>query len=263
MNTEHKIGLPPVTGDTATGAAKETSEITLYSAWYCPFAQRTWATLEYLGIPYEYRETDPYHKSLEWLDVSRGTGQVPVLEIPVQKGAPFRVPGSIRSLEYLDDAQDDGINLFTSGASNRADVRYWLDIQGTAIIPYFYRFLKADQDSLQADQARDQMLTGLQLFVEAMASEGPYFTGNTPSAVDFAFAPFALRIELLLAHYKDFVLPTTGEPWARYATWWACIKVHPAFQNTMPEHETYDARLIEFYLPYSKGCGQEDVTKLA
>ncbi len=81
--------------------------------------------------------------------------------------------------------------------------------------------------------------------------------------VDFAFAPFALRIELILGHYKDFTLPTTGETWARYATWWAAMKTHPALLSTMPEPETYEARLIEFYLPYSKGGGQEDVTNVA
>jgi glutathione S-transferase len=101
------------------------------------------------------------------------------------------------------------------------------------------------------------------MFAGAMSSHGPYFTGDTPTVVDFALAPFALRIELLLKHYKDFVLPKTGDPWARYATWWAAIKAHPAFLNTMPEPETYDARLIEFYLPYSKGGGQKDVTNLA
>ena len=57
---------------------------------------------------------------------------------------------------------------YTSGASNRADARYWLDVQKSDIIPYFYRFLKADRDSSEADQAKEQMLAGLQLFAEAI-----------------------------------------------------------------------------------------------
>lgn len=263
MNAEPNFETPKVSGTATSSSARDASKVTLYSAWYCPFAQRTWAALEYLEIPYEYRETDPYHKSPEWMDVSRGTGQVPVLGISAENGALSHVPGSLRSLEYLDDAQEDGKALFTTGASARADARYWLDIQGVAIVPYFYRFLKADRDSLEADQARDELLKGLKMFAEAMPSHGPYFTGDTPTVVDFALAPFALRIELLLKHYKELDLPTTGESWARYAVWWAAIKAHPAFLNTMPELETYDARLIEFYLPYSKGGGQKDVTKLA
>lgn len=238
-------------------------KLTLYSAWYCPFAQRTWATLEHLEIPYDYHETDPYNKPQEWMDISRGTGQVPVLEIPSHEGAPFRVPDSLRSMEYLEDVQNEGTERYAIGASNRADARYWLDVQKSDIIPYFYRFLKADRDSSQADQAKEQMLAGLLLFAEAMPSEGPYFTGSAPNVVDFAFAPFALRIELLLEHYKGFTLPTSGESWARYATWWAAMKTHPAFLSTMPKPETYEVRLIEFYLPYSQGGGQEDVTNLS
>lgn len=197
------------------------------------------------------------------MDVSRRIGQVPVLEIPAERGAPVRVPGSLRSLEYLDDVQKDGKALFTYNASIRADARYWLDVQNASIVPYFYRFLKADRDSIEADQARDEMLKGLQLLADGMSEDGPYFHGDTPTVVDFSFAPFALRIALLLKHYKGFVLPRAGETWSRYATWWAAIQSHPAFVSTMPDPETYEARLIAFYLPYSQGGGQQDVTHIA
>lgn len=263
MNIDHKVGSPAASDSTAMDTTNKIDDVTLHSAWYCPFAQRTWATLEHLGIPYKYRETDPYHKSPEWMEISRGTGQVPVIEISVNDGAPFRVPGSLRSLEYLEDVQDESIELFSANPSNRAEARYWSDFQGANIIPYFYRFLKADRDSMIADEAKGKMLIGLQTFAEAMSSDGAYFTGDAPSLVDFAFAPFALRIDLILGYYKDFTLPTTGETWTRYATWWAAMKRHPAMLSTMPEPETYKARLIEFYLPYSKGGGQEDVTNVA
>ena len=36
----------------------------------------------------------------------------------------------------------------------------------------------------------------------------------------------------------------------------------PSVLNTMPDPETYFERLTEFYLPYSQGGGQEDVTKI-
>lgn len=164
---------------------------------------------------------------------------MPVLEISSHEGAPFRVPDSLRSMEYLED------------------------VQKSDIIPRFYRFLKTDRNSSQADQAKEQMLAGLLLFAEAMPSEGPYFTGSALNIVDFAFAPFALHIELLLEQYKGFTLPTSGESWARYATWWAAMKTHPAFLSTIPGPETYEVSLIEFYLPYSQGGGQEDVTSLS
>jgi glutathione S-transferase len=238
-------------------------QITFFSAWYCPFAQRTWATLEHLGIPYDYLEVDPYHKSPEWLEISRGTGQVPVLEVRNIGERLARFPDSLRTMEYLSDTQTIDHQLLPSDAIDRARARFWLDHQGNAILPFFYRFLKASTGSENANEARDQMLSGLLKLIQGMDQTGPYFMGRKPGMVDFAFAPFALRIEHLLSHYRKFSLPTEGAAWERYHIWFQAISTHPAFQKTMPDHDTYLARLTEFYLPYSLGGGQDDVTKIA
>lgn len=234
--------------------------VNFYSAWYCPFAQRTWAALEHLGIPYKYLETDPYHKSAEWLEISRGMGQVPVLEFRKQAGKPTRITDSLRTLESLDDTQAMSHRLFPENPLDRAEARFWLDHQGKSIIPYFYRYLKANVGSESANEAKEQMLSGLLQLAEGMNSNEPYFMGQDIGIVDFAFAPFALRIELLLSHYKDFSLPTEGEAWVRYGVWWQSIKSHPALLKTMRPSNAYLIRLIEFYLPYSQGGGQDNVT---
>jgi glutathione S-transferase len=233
----------------------------LFSAWYCPFAQRTWMALEEARLPYDYIEFDPYNKTREWLSISRGTGQVPVLEIRTQDTL-VRIPDSVRTIEFLNDVGTD-FKPMGKTEMERSEQRYQIDNLSKILIPYFYRFLKAEQDSQQAQHAKTQMLAGLRSFVAAMSSNGPFFGGDTLSGVDIAFAPFALRIELLLGHYKGFSLPKSGEAWERYATWWAAVKACPSFQSTMPEPETYEARLIEFYIPYSKGGGQSDVTLIA
>ena len=238
-------------------------KITLYSAWYCPFAQRTWATLEYLGLPYVYVETDPYDKTDHWLEISRGTGQVPVLEIQIPDQATTRIPDSLRTLEYLDDAHSTGGTLYGTSTVERAETRFWLDQQSKEIIPYFYQFLKAGNGSAAADQARERMVAGLETFAQALSPSGPFFFGNQPGALDFAFAPFAYRIELLLAHYKGFELPRSGEIWPRYQAWLQAMKTHSSFTATMPQSENYETQLLEFYLPYSQGGGQKDVTQAA
>ena len=51
----------------------------LYSAWYCPFAQRAWMALEHKGIDFDYVEVDPYDKTEWWLAASRGSAMVPVI----------------------------------------------------------------------------------------------------------------------------------------------------------------------------------------
>ena len=238
------------------------TKIKIYSAWYCPFAQRTWTALEHLGLPYDYAETDPYDKTAQWLKVSRGAGQVPVLEVRHPDETIVYIPDSIRTLEYLGDISISGRRLWPSTPLARAEARFWLDHQRRAIIPYFYRFLKAERSSPIESEARDQMLAGLLELTEAMTQEGTYFLGDRPGMIDLAFAPFALRIESLFSHYKAFQLPQSGDSWARYQTWWRAMKSYAPFTRTMPNRETYDARLLEFYLPYSQGRGQQDVTEV-
>lgn len=237
--------------------------ITFHSAWYCPFAQRTWATLEYLQIPYNYNEVDPYNKTDMWLYQSRGAGQVPVLNIRDQGQVELRIPDSLRTMEYLDEIATSDNKLYPESGAARAETRFWLDQQGREIIPYFYRFLKADTASDAENAARDTMVQGLMALTGAMSDTGPYFFGANPGVVDFAFAPFALRIAMLLPHYKGFELPKIGKNWARFWVWFTAIRSHPAFVSTIPQPKTYEARLNEFYHSYSQGGGQQDVTKVA
>ena len=80
--------------------------------------------------------------------------------------------------------------------------------------------------------------------------------------MDIALAPFALRIDLLLAFYREFELPVEGEIWLRYQRWYASILEQPAFNATAYDQPDYRNRLVEFYLPYSQGEGQKDVTQV-
>jgi len=237
--------------------------INFYSAWYCPFAQRTWAALEYLGIPYEYKETDPYDKTEQWLQISRGRGQVPVLQVTKGDRTEALIPDSIRTIEYLDEIADAGLILFPDDAIARSEVRFWLDHQGREIVPQLYRFLKAENGSAAAYEAKAALIAGLKALTKAMSSTGPYFFRDGPGVIDFTLAPFALRIEILLSHYKEFNFEALGDAWPRVEAWFKAVKSHPAFIATIPEPETYEARLIEFYLPYSQGGGQKDVTLAA
>ena len=234
-------------------------DITFYSAWYCPFAQRAWIALEHLGLPYTYVETDPYHKSSHWMLVSRDTGQVPVLQVDIPFQSPSQIPGSLRILEYLDDARG---GLFPESALDRVEARFWLGHQGANIVPQFYRFLKA-QTASDAEKAKADMLAGLATFTGAMSETGPFFFGPAPGVVDFALAPFAYRIETLLPHYKDFQLPRRGAGWPRYWKWSQAVQGLASFHATMPRRDSYDARLLAFYRPYSLGGGQKDVTEAA
>ena len=78
--------------------------VTLYAAWYCPFAQRAWMGLLHKGLAFQYIEVDPYRESQWWLDISRGRAKVPVVVTPAgANGRPATVIDSTRVLEYLED----------------------------------------------------------------------------------------------------------------------------------------------------------------
>ena len=177
----------------------------LYSAWYCPFAQRTWMALEYKGLDYDYIEVDPYHQSDWWLEVSRGASLVPVVVQPNEDGSETTIVESNRTLEYLEDFSAEPNPIFDGHPNARAEQKYWMDHIDNRIMPFFYRYLKDPQEESKAS-----MIEGLEAFIGAMDDNGPYFTGDRISAVDIAFMPFAYRIVHLLGHYRNVTLPTEG-----------------------------------------------------
>ena len=52
----------------------------LHSAWFCPFAQRTWIALVHKKVDFVYKEQDLRNKSPELLTINP-RGLVPALEI--------------------------------------------------------------------------------------------------------------------------------------------------------------------------------------
>ena len=230
----------------------------LYSAWYCPFAQRTWMSLILKGVKFEYVETDPYDKTEQWLDTSRQTGMVPVLS--PKKGN--TIPGSTRTIEYLELAYPNTPMLYSMDPEEKAEQNFWIDFVRDHITPYFYRFLKSQQTDDFQNESKRNLVDGLSTITKAMSDEGPYFNGKAISAVDITLFPFAYRIQLLLSYYKNFQLPDQGQIWQRYSLWYNAMLKSPSFQKSIDNHQDYDDRLITFYLPYSLGAGQADVTAL-
>jgi len=230
----------------------------LYSAWYYPFAQRTWMSLLHKGVKFEYVETDPYDKTEQWLDVSRQTGMVPVLS--PEKGN--TVPGSTQTIEYLELAYPNTPSLYSMVPEQKAQQNFWIYFIGESITPYFYRFLKSQKTGDFQDESKRKLIDGLSTVTKAMSDDGPYFNGNAISAMDITMFPFAYRIKLLLGFYKYFELPALGKTWQRYSRWYKEMLKSPSFQKSIENVDDYDDRLIKFYLPYSLGGGQADVTAM-
>ena len=92
-----------------------TQPLQIYSAWYCPFAQRAWMALLHKGLDFEYIEVDPYRESIWWLRISRNRAKVPVID-------------STRILEYLEDRVPERNPLYPGDAKARAELRFWSDL---------------------------------------------------------------------------------------------------------------------------------------
>ncbi len=234
----------------------------LYSAWYCPFAQRAWMALEHKGIDFDYVEVDPYHKTDWWLEVSQGSAMVPVIVQSGESTEQSTVLDSNRILEYLDDLYPQKNAVFSDKPGQRTEQKYWMDHISNNITPYFYRYLKGHRAGAAQDEALANMMTGLASFAEAMHSQGPFFSGQEVGVVDISMIPFAYRIQVLLEQYQNFKLPTEGERWTRYHRWYKAMLESSAFKTTATDHTDYRDRLVEFYPPYSVGRGQSDVTSL-
>ena len=234
-----------------------------YSAWYCPFAQRAWMALLHKGLDFEYIEVDPYRESTWWLSISRNRAKVPVIVSPAgNTNVRTTVIDSSRILEYLEDLVPDPNPLYPGDANARAELRFWVDHIDERIIPYLYRFLEAHEPGEYRDDSRKALLEGLGELADAMSPDGPYFSGAALTAVDILLVPFAYRIDALLGHYRDFALPTSGKTWPRYQRWYENMRNTPLFQRTLTDPDHYRQRLIEHYLPYSQGKGQQDITDI-
>jgi len=224
-----------------------------YNAWYCPFAQRTWMALVYKNIDFSYIEIDPYDLTDSWLEISRGFALVPVVIQSSNTGEDTTIVESLRILEYLEDYYPETIPLFADTANARSQQKFWMDFIGQKITPCFYGYLKREGGEEAQQESLNEMLEGLLALTQAMDAEGPYFTGDRIDAVDIALIPFALRIDVLLRHYRNLELPRSGDDWQRYHRWYEAMLALSAFRATAFDHDDYENRLIEHYLPYNQG----------
>jgi glutathione S-transferase len=234
-----------------------------YSAWYCPFAQRSWITLLHKQQKFEYIEVDPYRLSDWWLKISRNTALVPVIVNPNSDSpGETTIIESNRTIEFLEDLSPEVNPVFPAQANQRAEHKYWMDHINNKIVPYLYRFLKAKDPGEYRDESRVKLISGIQQLTNAMHKVGPYFSGSSMGAVDISFIPFAYRIDALLGHYRDFELPENLQNGQRYQSWYQAVLKDTSFRATSTDQENYRQRLIDHYLPYSLGEGQKDVTEV-
>lgn len=220
----------------------------LYSAWFCPFAQRAWIALLAKDIKFEYLEINPYNKTPEFL-AANPRGLVPVI-IHNNKS----VYESSVCIEYVDEAFAGEPRLLPTDPYERAHARIWGDFLSKKIIPPFYALLMK-QSQEEQEEIKTQLTAHLLELTKAMHPEGPFFQGDKFGFVDIMLAPHAARF-FILKHYRGFELPGCGE-FERFHKWWESTKKVPAVKNTFQD----EGRLLDNYKKYAEATSNSQVAQ--
>lgn len=212
--------------------------IVFYSGWFCPFVDRVWLALEEKGIPYQYKEENPYFKDEEFLKISP-KGLVPAILTPEKTP----IHESLVILEYLEEAYPSTKSLLPplQDPTARAQVRLAIDHVTKTIVPGFFKLLQA-QDEDSRSGARAALEQSLLTFASFIKSPGPYLAGSQLTLGDLVLAPFAYRFFILEKH-RGFTVHKSDE---KLRAWISAIEKLPSYQNTRSEKDLYE----QFYKRY-------------
>ncbi|EJC98963.1 glutathione-S-transferase [Fomitiporia mediterranea MF3/22] len=238
---------PSATGEAAkvVAAHQAPEEVVFYSGWFCPYVQRTWIALEEKGIPYQYKEVNPYKKEKHFLDINP-KGLVPALE--------YRGKALYESLilcEFLEDLYPNNPPyLLPHDPYDRAFVRIWVDHISKRVIPAFMRLLQSQEREKQ-DEARKDLYEGLRQLSEKC--KGPYFLGAELSLVDVAIAPWVVR-EYVITENRGYKRSEVSDAWNEWA---GLLEKRESVVRTTSERAYY----AEIYGRYLRDEAQSEAAK--
>ncbi|KAL7277819.1 glutathione transferase omega class [Trametes coccinea BRFM310] len=242
-------GIYPV----ATGRAAETvqehqhpQDLVLYAGWFCPFVHRAWITLEEKGIPYQYKEVNPYKdKEKHFLDINP-KGLVPAIEY---KGKSLYE--SLILCEFFEDAfPEHKPHILPEDSFDRAQVRLWTDHVAKQIVPAFIRTVMA-QEPKEQEHHLEEFYRVLGTLAESV--RGPYFLGEQFTLVDIALVPWVVR-DFVLAENRGYSREAVGQKWKEYAK---RLESRESVVRTQSDKKHY----AEFYGQYLRNEAQGAMAK--
>jgi len=209
------------------------TQLTLYSAEVCPYAQRTRIVLHEKAIAHEVVEIDLDNKP-QWLAELTPTNRVPVI-----RHDDFILWESATVNEYL-DGSFPGVALRPADERGRAVMRNEIRHFDNVFLTTFYKLLFT-QDEREQAALREQTESGFEFLeqrLEAIQGNGPYWLGPKMSLADAAMWPFFERIKVF-RHYRGLVLPATC---TRLQHWFDAVAERASAQST--------AHDLEYFLPH-------------
>ncbi|KZV84991.1 glutathione S-transferase [Exidia glandulosa HHB12029] len=229
------MSYPEVIYDRATGVAADTvakhaepQPLVFYAGWFCPYVQRNWIALEEKGVPYQYKEVNPYKKDPHFLAVNP-KGLVPSAEVNGKA-----LYESLVINEFFEDFFPDTPKLLPEDPVERARARIWIDYISKTVVPAFRQLVLA-QDPAEQSKALSNYYEALKPFIEQIAPGGPYFLGAKFSLVDATIAPWVVR-DFIHTKYRGYERSAAGEAWEKYSQ---AIETRDSIVNTSSDKEYY------------------------
>lgn len=237
--------------DFATGVAANTvaqhqdaQSLVFYAGWFCPFVQRSWIALEEKGVPYQYKEVNPYKKEAHFLAINP-KGLVPSAE--VEGTALYE---SLVLNEFFEDYFPDSKPLLPQNPVEKARARIWIDFIAKTVTPSFMRVIMA-QDPEAQKKLLGEFYEALKKLTEQV--RGPYFLGEEFSLVDAAIAPWVVR-DYVAAEHRGYSREAAGPEWVHYA---AALETRPSVVKTSSNKQYY----TQIYTRYLKDEAQSEGAK--
>ena len=201
------------------------AKLRLYSAWFCPYAQRAWMVVNNLRIEYNLIEsleidktTQGYKKNKRLLEINP-KGLVPTLEVfdtePTDHDQivdcngkpPMVVTESIDVMKFLFEFTGRGVDdkeLEDANSINKA------------VCSPFYRCLIKQAQQEQVEGWND-LLLGLESFCDNIKDD-KFYKSDCPNIVDFTLYPWAFRL-YVLEEFRGFKLDL-DLPWVKKYLHW-------------------------------------------
>jgi len=229
----------------------------------CPFAHRAWWASKEKGVSesdpngFEYFHIDLGAKRPDWYDDVNPLGTVPAL---FHDG--HAVFESNIVAEYLEEKfPNSGTRLMPADPLQKATVRLLMARFGDTVIKPGYALLLNPEEAQYPSLTKDlrKALVKFNAEVERFsplkgAGEG-YLLGDLFTLADIVVAPFLVRFQSTLKHYRHFeLLPADGKH-DRLRALLTAVQKRPAFQVTTPPPEFF----VQVYQGYAKRISDESV----
>lgn len=242
---------------------EEAPVATLYSTFFCPFAQRAWIALECKAVRYKWvscklYDGTPSTKRALSLQAKRDAtpGFVecsPRGLVPGLRHGDVAVFESLPVIEYIEEAFP-GPALMPSDPAERARIRIGAQLFNEIVVKRWYALLMSPPEAW--DQGKESLAAGFEEIMALFSAGSPFFSKFGFSLFECACLPWLQRTYSVMSHYRQFHLPK--DRFQRLHEWYeACLKVE-GFANTIVE----EAKLIDSYAGYACYTADNNASQL-